>query len=761
MKKTISYVFTLFVFGISIITLGCGYDNTLYNARKYFKSAQAKPLNSNGTPTPQAIDEYTRTIQKCGYILTEHPKSSQADNALFLLAKALFYKGNSQFQAKDQFLSLINNFPDSPYAPESVLYIAKIYRQINQTNDAENTLVKYIRNPETSKWHPGALLLLADFAVQDKDYTKAKYWLERLITSYPKSIHSREASFLLGINYLEQKDYKNSLKQFSLVQSTRGIKKEIKLDAMYYIALNHLYLNEIQQSNNSVKKLLKEEIRPDKLATIRVLLGRILLELNNENEALELLNSIIKNNSRSLASAEAYYRLAEYYFYEKKDINNALESYNKVKLESSASPFAEDASNKNKALTQISQSEKLAIGTNPQRYLDNRLEIADYYYNVLNLPDSAFVIFNKIADMPFSFQTTLDSLDLLRINMQNNLDSLIAVSDTIETVNDIISTDFEEIIIDSTSIDSLRMPQLNSDLNTDSLIVNAPRDIKSSADSIQTKFTKEGTTDSKISSEAEIQNLQTNIARVDSNINSIKKLMVLFQEEYIPYTMFVRATLIYNTTSDSTMLNEIAAEMLDKYPQNKYTKALQLLLEGKPVRIVDTALIEEEDELDYALGLIQTNPDSALVILNQLTNSKYPDIKSHSNFMLGWYFTFDQLDTLQAKPYFDKVFEIDRISDFGKMIQRFYNGKVFTIKLAQTDSLPNNVNYVDSLKKGLTPDTLSLNPKQEIPQSDNYKSDKIEIGPKLKDNDTDDIKQSFDFDPNLFKPKELLIPKPY
>ena len=47
-----------------IILVACGIDNTMYNAQNYFKSAQARPLNANGRPTPQAVADYTKTIQK-------------------------------------------------------------------------------------------------------------------------------------------------------------------------------------------------------------------------------------------------------------------------------------------------------------------------------------------------------------------------------------------------------------------------------------------------------------------------------------------------------------------------------------------------------------------------------------------------------------------------------------------------------------------------------------------------------------------------
>jgi len=122
--------------------------NTLFNARNYFKSAQARPLTSNGRPNAQAIDEYTKAIKKCGKIISTDKKGKRVEEAYYLMAKSLYYKGNSAFQAKDQFQNLVIRFPDSKYVPEAYIYIAKILRETNQPKEAEKLLDEFLRNPK-------------------------------------------------------------------------------------------------------------------------------------------------------------------------------------------------------------------------------------------------------------------------------------------------------------------------------------------------------------------------------------------------------------------------------------------------------------------------------------------------------------------------------------------------------------------------------------------------------------------------------------
>lgn len=260
---------------LALALASCIQVNTLYNARKYFAAAQARPLNANGRPNNQAVEEYTKTIQKCGIILSNPTRDSRTDDALYLMARALYYKGNSSFQAKDQFESLIKGFPESPFFGEAHIYLAKVLRDINRMDDAVKVLQEFILDPRHKKLHPRALLTLADFNIADKDYLEAQYWLGRIITDYPKSSEYREAFFIYGQNYFIQKDYRAALEEFQKIARDRRIPQPMKLEARYYVALNQFMLGEHEQSDKTLRKLLKDELRPEKVSQARVLqIGR-------------------------------------------------------------------------------------------------------------------------------------------------------------------------------------------------------------------------------------------------------------------------------------------------------------------------------------------------------------------------------------------------------------------------------------------------------------------------------------------------------
>ncbi len=761
----------MFLAILPILSVACSFDNTLYNARKYYASAQSKPLNQNGRASSQAIDDYTKTIKKCGYILTERKNSSQVDDALFLLAQSLYFKGNSIYQAKEQYENLINNFPDSPYIPESTLQLAKIAREINQFKEAESILTDYIRNPRTKKWHPQALLLLADFAIQDKDFAKATFWLEKIRDQYGKSVFAREAAFLLGKNYFEQGEYAKSLEQMSKVARYRSIRQDVRLDARYYIALNQFKMVETELSLTTAQNLLKDEIRTERVSAIQLLVSRILLNMDSEQKALDLLQTIIKNNSKTISSAEAYYRLAEYYYYIKKDVSSAIENYNKVKTESASSPFADDANRKFETLNLIKQGVTANLIKDPRSHVLKQIEIADGFFRVMNQPDSALAIYDSVAAYPEYLRQKADSLSYCRMILQVKADSLSAVKTELQISEKNITDDSIAVTdsIHSFQQSSWKPETALNNAQNDSVFIAGDLNIVQHPDSLgktvlpaqiaQTDSSKIQAAPSSENISDQIKLLHDEIVVIDNDLIAINQVQNDLQTDLVPLSLFVKAMALHSYALDLKRADEVHQQMISTYPNNKYTLALTAFLKGDPVIPTDLRLQQEQAKLDFALTVLPDNPDSALAVLEELVESDYPEIKVKSIFRLGWYYTFEYPDTLLAKPYLDETIRINPQSDYAKTVKRFYNGKSFTYSQAWDDFSASIIDQVDSLNienLGTDSDSLSRqdtqsNPAPLEPDKEQSKSpDDLVIDP--------DLEPEIPGDPRLPDPKWINKP---
>ncbi|HNQ42980.1 MAG TPA: tetratricopeptide repeat protein, partial [Candidatus Cloacimonadota bacterium] len=651
---------------ILISVCACGIDNTMFNARNYFKSAQNRPLNNMGRPTAQAVDEYTKAIKKCGMILSDGGKDPRAHDALFLMARALYYKGNSAFQAKDAFENLIAGYPDSRHIPDAYIYLARVMRDINQPAESERILEQFILNPIYQKHHPKALMVLADFEIKDKDYHRAQFWLERIIRDYPQTKEFKEASFLFGKNYFMQKDYQRSLEEFVKINRARKIEKTLKLEAQYYIALNELELGRVASALKTVKSLIRNEVRPDKLSAARVLYARCLFA-NGEHEAgLAEIDAVTKTYLRTEQSAEAYYHLGEYYYYKMGDIPNAVSNLNRVRTEFSNSPYAQIATQKAQALNQLLPNPNLNSVTNLQQFLDHHYLRAEYFITPLALPDSAFYAYQKVIDERLVLVAHRDTLVLEMNYLQARLDSLSVLPGLMTVEPDSVISD-PKASPDFEAEENEAGPELEaepSELQDESEIFEPLDDAESSVPGHDPLISPETQIqeDEEDAQEAEaaddqtkedappapepkdinldepqqptqaqaselaneqLQTLQNQITTLRAKIENLDGVIGRFDSEIIPFCYFAQVSLLHNNLGDFSRRDEIFARMQAAYPRNKFSVAAAMVLEDKIPELLDPDYNSARQEFDRVLGFWPEQPDSLVIALQSFTKSEY------------------------------------------------------------------------------------------------------------------------------------------
>ncbi|HOH47695.1 MAG TPA: tetratricopeptide repeat protein, partial [Candidatus Cloacimonadota bacterium] len=534
-----------------------------------------------------------------------------------------------------QFENLIRLYPESRHIPEANIFLARIYREINQPAEAESRLEAFIRNPGFASQHPRALLVLADFEIQDKDYLRAEYWLERVVTEFANSPEAREAIYLIGKNYYVQKNYQSSLEQFQRLLRQRRLDKNLRLDALYYLALNQLELKDYNQGRETVAELVKKEMRTDKLGIARVLKARLLMADGEQEAGQQELEAVIRDYPRSPASAAATYWLGENHFYHRQDRASALASYNRVRTESPNSEYVNPAAVKVTAIQQLGQNTNLNAETNLQQYLDYQYQAADNYFRQFNLPDSSFMIYNRIVAQKDSLQALRDSLDLDMLNLNAKIDSLQMLKQ---------NTGLSAL----TPGDSLVVLQDSSAVEVDTLAIN--RQIA-------------GWNTEKQSRENRISNLNTSIERFNTDI--------------IPFVKFVEASLRMKLGQKDPQVAEILESMQRDYPGHRYTNATRMLYNEQRVRVVDPRVEEAEQRYDYALGLYEAEPDSMVMILTELLEGPSPELAMQSRFRLGWHYAVERSDTLSARPYLEELLLATDTGRYGELARRIFDGRNF------------------------------------------------------------------------------------
>jgi len=424
----------IFLFVVLILTLisGCVYYNTFYNAKNYFNQAKEKSLKDNGRPSPQAISLYNKSMKKCGIILTDYKDSKYCDDALFLLSECLYNKQNYML-SKEQFENFLKKYPDNELCPEAILYSAKSDFFLGNKQEAYTKLAEFLLNDKMKKFHPKAYLTLSEYYFHDKLYNSAEKYLQDLIDKYPNSDEYEEAFFRLGEIYNIAKDYEKSSQEFSKFLK-HGFSRNRKLDARYYIAFNNVMFGRAELAIKQIKKLLKDEYRESKISRIKLIEARANVILGHYKTAETEFENLIKDNHRKKIAANASYFLGNMYFKNLHDYEKAITAFNKVKRNYRKSEFVKDALAKSNIASQILQYNSVGNkNVDTKKLVNQSFKLADYYLNILDLPDSSLTVYDQIINNKATMKQKIDSLKIEISAISNSEDSLlIAHRDSLE-----------------------------------------------------------------------------------------------------------------------------------------------------------------------------------------------------------------------------------------------------------------------------------------------------------------------------------------
>ncbi|MGB9663716.1 MAG: tetratricopeptide repeat protein, partial [Ignavibacteria bacterium] len=119
------------------------YFNIYYNASRIFNEAETELLKQQKdifttkeiAPGGNVTNKFVQVIEKCSKILQYHQNSSFVDDALFMIGKAYYYQREYP-SAIRKFSELMATFPDSKYALEAKLWIARSYAKTIEVDRA-------------------------------------------------------------------------------------------------------------------------------------------------------------------------------------------------------------------------------------------------------------------------------------------------------------------------------------------------------------------------------------------------------------------------------------------------------------------------------------------------------------------------------------------------------------------------------------------------------------------------------------------------
>lgn len=394
--------------GCILIICQCVYFNMFYNAKSAFDTAfreHGKLLKKNPDSTTVALPSdvqgnYDRAIDKASKVLEEYPKEKKwHDDAVFLMGRSYYCKADYE-KAIRTFKMLQQEFPGSPFVPESYLYIGRSYLQSGSLDKAEETftfaLEKY---PDLNKDQEVSLLIV-DIAIKREGRALAVDLLEKTAAS----VKSREKKIELIIKTahlaMDLKQYDKAIRLFENCPRDRKHPEQLfRID--HGLAVCFEQKNQLDKAIGVVLAMLNSKIYSSHKSEILLQKGSLLKKLGKIDEAIETYESVTLIDSTNEAAGTAWFELGSIYQKKKVDYVKAKTCFGK------ASTIAKDSTVRNEALVKIKSIDTLIYYRAMKDTVDttkglghrNRIsfKIGELFWLELNQPDSAFAWFMGLS----------------------------------------------------------------------------------------------------------------------------------------------------------------------------------------------------------------------------------------------------------------------------------------------------------------------------------------------------------------------------
>jgi tetratricopeptide (TPR) repeat protein len=348
----------LFLMGIILvaITSHCAYYNTFYNARKHYSSAFRMLERAKRLPTyrpenipPNVLQEYQLCLEKCSRVLELYPESKWVDDAMLLMGKA-FYQRGEYIQAHTFFKDLTTAFDFSDLVPEANYWWGLTLIELRRYPEAEEQFDLAVRNSEDEEIRNAAILGRAEIL-------KADLKIEEAVEAYQNVADNAEdkntritAQLEVGDLLLELERDVEAEQAFSRAKDM-GPKRDYEFQARFGMAIAIKNQERFEESIPIFEKLLSSGSSMHRYADIRYEIADSYYRQDKLDEAVEAFEEIATIYPNTDGSARGLFRVGEIMFHEERDWRKAHEFYSKVR----------SASNRLEEMGEISEQRRLQL----------------------------------------------------------------------------------------------------------------------------------------------------------------------------------------------------------------------------------------------------------------------------------------------------------------------------------------------------------------------------------------------------------------
>ncbi len=349
-KKTI-------IIGVILLTAGCAYFNTFFNAKKNYKLAreEQKKIKSDQQLPSNVQNYYTKAIEKSWKLINVYSDSNKyADDALLLIGKSHYHLGEygKAERVLEQFLL---KYLKSEYIPEAKLYLARARIALEKDDQALEILKNIFDSKINDAIAAEAFFILGELRFRREEYDASIENLEKCARIASNDELKGEAHFMIGRSFLALQEYENAINHFKKLEKL-NVPPLREFEAIVEKVNAMMELERYEEATVELKSMLSQQRFKPQYSLIKTKLGNIYEKQEDTDFAAETYRDVIREYPRSEGAALSSFYMGQIFEFDYGQFDSAKVYYSKVKKQSSKSEVAEDAE---KRLNLVSEYLKL------------------------------------------------------------------------------------------------------------------------------------------------------------------------------------------------------------------------------------------------------------------------------------------------------------------------------------------------------------------------------------------------------------------
>ncbi len=375
---------------------GCVYYNTFFLAKKNYRLAERIRKKAGGDTVPaEAKPLYDKAIEKASKVLAYYPESKYVDDALFLLGMC-FVRTGEYTKALRKFNELLANFPESEFADDARYWRSVCLYYGGKEELAVDSLNAIAR--EDPNRAEEAAFMLGELAYQKGEYIEAKTAFLDFLDKFPKSSFAPRAHMRLGQIGWHFEEYRDAAEHLEKIREGE-LSREDYYSVRTLLARCFIKLGRLDEAEEILNDLLADESFVSHWGDVELLVGDVAYARGDTARAGGIWRRLVEKYPKTATAAWAYFRLGEMYF-DFGELVLAKEMFDAAAQEVPSGEVHELALQKSAIIgrllayrDQIDNADSLGTDV-----VATELELAEMYLLELGNPDSAISAYRFILE---------------------------------------------------------------------------------------------------------------------------------------------------------------------------------------------------------------------------------------------------------------------------------------------------------------------------------------------------------------------------